>query len=192
MSFDSIIKNDTQLKYSQFAVSRYQQTRVKDLESDRKSGYKRHIINVDDNLKINYEIVKTIPGHLIDFKSKKKQKDSDELLRISKYKLLCYKDRLNKLHDDFVTKNNEMREEEKHSDEDTEFILREQYIWLKEIQDQLISQYKQAIQEEKRWFIKKEMLLDANIKLDLFSERTSDSELVKIQNDSNISKICIF
>lgn len=199
-STPDLFRNDPQLMYSWQSVKRYNAP-LQHLDDDRKSGHKRHIISVDDHLKINYEVVKNIPGNLIDLGSLKNKKTSemDEVSRINKFRSLYYKEELNKFHDDFATKSSDLRAASDAALRQTltDFIggsnipLEQQYVWLKEIQNFLFKQYQDEIQIEKSWYLRKEILLDANIKLDLFSSIDNFSGNINSTKE-NLHKSCIF
>ena len=52
--------------------------------------------------------------------------------------------------------------------------------WLLQIQTNLIKEYKISQQEEKKWFLLKELLLDANIELDLFSAQNNITSTIDL------------
>ncbi|AET37684.1 Ies3p Ecym_1458 [Eremothecium cymbalariae DBVPG len=191
---NTLFRKDIQLVYSNQAVKRYE-AGVQEIDDDRKSGHKRHIICVDDHLKINYEVVKNVPGNLIELTGNKGKQgpEIDEITRINKFKSLYYKEQLNKLHDDFVTKSSSLRGDLEPAQAIDEPLpsLQQQHEWLKEIQAKLLKQYEDTVQEEKRWYMKKEVMLDANIKLDLFSTKDKVTGAIKLGKD-NAHKSCIF
>ncbi|AMD20256.1 HDL488Cp [Eremothecium sinecaudum] len=195
----ALFSSDPQIVFSSHAVKRYENSQ-QEIEDDRKSGHKRHIISVGDHLKINYEVVKNVPGNLIELATTKGKKtpEQEEIARIAKFKSLYYKEQLNKLHDDFVTKSSILRAEDNEmharaaaADAKEQPSLQQQYEWLQEIQSKLLQQYNEVVQEEKRWYLKKEVLLDANIRLDLFSTRDHLTGTVNMGKDTS-HKSCIF
>lgn len=189
---EGLLQSDAQLAFSRQAVRRYEAA-APEVDDDRKSGHKRHIISVDDHLKINYEVVKNVPGNLVDVASAKGKKavKADEIARINKFKALYFKEQLHRLHDEFVTKSAALREDGALPAPPAPPSQQQQYEWLCEIQAGLLQQYRDAVQEEKRWYLKKELLLDANIRLDLFTSRDSVSGTLKVGKD-NTHKSCIF
>lgn len=63
---------------------------------------------------------------------------------------------------------------------DDEVPLEDQYEWLTQIQENLGDQYKALVNEEKKWFVFKELLLDANAELDLYSAQDDKKTIVKL------------
>ena len=63
--------------------------------------------------------------------------------------------------------------------EDDEPPLTEQIECLYEIQEKLIGQYKKLLRADEKWFVLRELLLDANVELDVFSEEDIKSTLAK-------------
>ena len=63
--------------------------------------------------------------------------------------------------------------------EDDELPLTEQIEYLYEIQEKLLGQYKKLLRADEKWFVLRELLLDANVELDVFSEEDIKSTLAK-------------
>lgn len=135
---------------------------------------KRHIVNVDDISKINYEMIKNTPGNLPDVNEKS---DDGE---ISGLKTKLYKNRLYDLNDDFLEiVSNRMPTEEKLP-EPSLLSLQDQVNILSQIQSNLIGDYQNLLNTERKWFILKEILLDANAELDLFSTQEDRKKTIKL------------
>lgn len=196
-----LLRVDPQVKYACNAVRRYKASHSNDVDDDRKSGHKRNIITVDDNLKINYEMVKTTPGNFIESSpstSTKNKVAKEQMNKIAKMKTNYYKKRLYTMNEQFLSKQGKLEEEGEKNEENVkdsevtdETDLAEKYKWHLEINRDLLKEYKSLLQEEKRWFLKKELMLDANIKFDLFSTRDEDQTTV-LFGSKDASSVCVF
>lgn len=152
------------LEWSKRAVARYKVAPLHmSADDDRKSGNKRHIVAIDDSLKINYEVIRHILGQLA---------QGEEIEDINRLKLVHYKDSLNKMHEEFISiwqKADDDIEESDYTNLDEPTLL-EHKKWLTELNEKLKSDYSEAIQLEKKWFLLKEILLEACTRLDLCSD----------------------
>lgn len=200
-----LLETDSQLNFARSAIQRYSAMASSEQEEDKKTGHKRNIIAVDDNLRINYEMVKTSPGNFLESvpasttSAAKNKAKKDQATKIGKLKTQYYKARLYDLNEKFSQKNGVSASQELLQDKlqreyenfDETPSLEQQCEWLTEIHERLVSQYKQSLQEEKKWFLKKELLLDANIKLDLFSSNDNSGGGIKF-GDQDSSELCVF
>ncbi|SCV00980.1 LAMI_0G08548g1_1 [Lachancea mirantina] len=174
--FSRLVEDDAQLKYALNAVRRYKSSDAPVVEEERKNRHKRNIVSVDDNLKINYEMIKSTPGSFLDSAASSKPKaQKEQLNRITKLKTNCYKKRLYNMNEQFVQEHGQIEPLENTLEANkSDATLQQQVEWLSQIHQNLLRDYKQLLQEEKRWFIKKELMLETNLKLDLFSTKGED------------------
>lgn len=133
------------------------------------STFKRHIVAVDDISKMNYEMIKNSPGNVIT------NANQDEI-DISTLKTRLYKDNLYAMNDNFLQAVNDQivtlnAAEQDQETEDFDLSDDEKIDILTKIQENLLAEYEELSQKERKWFILKELLLDANVELDLFSNR---------------------
>lgn len=131
--------------------------------------FKRHIVAVDDISKMNYEMIKNSPGNVI---TNANQYEID----ISTLKTRLYKDNLYAMNDNFLQAVNDQivtlnAAEQDQETEDPDLSDDEKIDILTKIQENLLEEYQKLSQKERKWFILKELLLDANVELDLFSNR---------------------
>lgn len=152
------------LDWTNKAIARYKSVSLRlSADDDRKSGNKRHIVAIDDSLKINYEVIRQVPGQL---------SQSDELEEINRLKLSQYKDQLNKMHEEYI----DLWQQDEHQIEEFDYssldpkTLEQYKLWMTELNQQLKDEYHNAVQEEKKWFVMKETLLEATARLDICSE----------------------
>ncbi|CDO96493.1 unnamed protein product [Kluyveromyces dobzhanskii CBS 2104] len=158
-----VLKN-IQLQRSKRAIARYKNAPLHtSADEDRKSGNKRHIVAIDDSLKINYEVIRHIPGQLA---------QGDEIEDLNRLKLIHYKDSLNKMHEEYI----DVWKKDDTDLADTDYTLQdeptliEEKEWLSELNGILSKDYKEAVQLEKKWFLLKEIMLEACTRLDLCAE----------------------
>ncbi|CAI4045853.1 Ies3p SKDI_12G1050 [Saccharomyces kudriavzevii IFO 1802] len=133
------------------------------------STFKRHIVAVDDISKMNYEMIKNSPGNVVT------NANQDEI-DISTLKTRLYKDNLYTMNDKFLQAVNDQivilnEAEQGQETEDIGLPDGEKIDILTKIQESLLEEYETLSQKERKWFILKELLLDANVELDLFSNR---------------------
>ncbi|CCE66187.1 hypothetical protein TPHA_0P00290 [Tetrapisispora phaffii CBS 4417] len=200
-AFEQLVQSDKQLQFARRAVAKYQRQldhgpddSEAPLDSEGLGAAaaqlnKRHIMNVDDISKINYEVVKSVPGNLLTplyagtHKLEGRQLDDERLENeVVQAKTKLYKNHLYTMNDEFLaalrapaasTKAKRAREvADEESDEDLADVpLQVQIQWLQEIQHDLMGTYKDLVNKEKKWFTLKEVILDANAELDLFSTK---------------------
>lgn len=211
--FDDLMKNDIQIKYSLNAIKSYKIDKVPDfIDRDirqknekwkNNSNLRRHIVGVDDISRINYEMIKNSPGNLIN----KNDIEDNDFYQINTVKTKLFKDNLYKKNDDFIMsisthcdvgeeEDDKIKEEDAEEDDTnitTSLSLDDQKDILYKIQNNLFKQYKQSQLEEKKWFILKELLLDANIELDIFSQLKKDQSInlgsINPPNNNTLSSI---
>ena len=135
------------------------------------STFKRHIVAVDDISKMNYEMIKNSPGNVIT------NANQDEI-DISTLKTRLYKDNLYTMNDQFLQAVNDQivtlnaaEQEQEQETEEVDLPDDEKIDILSKIQENLLDEYQTLSQKERKWFVLKELLLDANVELDLFSNR---------------------
>ncbi|EDO17489.1 hypothetical protein Kpol_1058p26 [Vanderwaltozyma polyspora DSM 70294] len=218
VEFADLLAEDKQLQFAKSAIGRYKRDKTPDfIEKD--SHYKkivgkisaqsnnsltggfglanrRHIVNVDDISKINYEMIKNSPGNMVVVNGGSgNESDSETRLEseVNGLKTKLFKNHLYSLNEDYLK-----GVDTKVSDaaaaatvaagESPEDIpLEDQSKWLKQIQIDLIGTYTSLVEQEKKWFAMKELLLDANAELDLFSTR----EVRKSQPNINMGEMDI-
>lgn len=203
--YAKLLETDAQVKYALNAIRRYKNSDSIDVDDDRKSRHKRNIIAVDDNLKINYEMVKTTPGTFIETSvaASKNKALKEKAGKVSKMKTNYYKKRLYNMNEQFLseqgtldvaTSNNELVSSENAgppTSPQDEPPIQQQIEWLTEIHRDLLQQYRTLLQEEKKWFLKKEVMLDANTKLDLFTTHDDDNNTFHL-GSKDASSLCAF
>ncbi|EWG89848.1 Ies3p [Saccharomyces cerevisiae P301] len=118
---------------------------------------------------MNYEMIKNSPGNVIT------NANQDEI-DISTLKTRLYKDNLYAMNDNFLQAVNDQivtlnAAEQDQETEDPDLSDDEKIDILTKIQENLLEEYQKLSQKERKWFILKELLLDANVELDLFSNR---------------------
>lgn len=153
-----------QVQRSKRAIARYKNAPLHtSADEDRKSGNKRHIVAIDDSLKINYEVIRHIPGQLA---------QREEIEDLNRLKLIQYKDSLNKMHEDYIDiwKREDPALENVDYAQLDESTLLEEKKWLTELNDKLKKDHTEAVQLEKKWFLLKEIMLEACTRLDLCAE----------------------
>lgn len=169
------IGEDKQLQYARNAVKRYRE--FEPLETAVASN-KRHIMNVDDTSKINYEMIKNAPGNLPAVGGTISGVQDAE---ISVLKTKTYKGRLYELNDEYLERANAQVERlKKEPKVRSEVPLESQREWLEQIQQNLLHEYRALVKDEKKWIVLKELLLDANIELDLYSAQDPEKKTVKL------------
>ncbi|QLQ79294.1 hypothetical protein HG537_0B06420 [Torulaspora globosa] len=176
MSFGtSNMEDDKQLEYARNAVRRYQKREALEAgggaaasqQGNSSGNNKRHIVNVDDTSRINYEMIKNTPGNLPPMGGSEEAQDAE----ISALKTRMYKGQLYRMNDEFLERVTG-RSEELLRVPDAERVrvpLEDQHVWLQQIQQNLAREYRNLVNEEKKWILLKELLLDANTELDLYS-----------------------
>lgn len=216
--YNDLLQHDKQLQFATQAVKNYR----KDIENLKKYRdvtnnttptntathnlntktslfpKKRHVINIDDISKINYDVIRNTPGNI-------SMLDSPNYEDIDAIKARYYRSSLHKMHDQFIdTLNNRFLQKSFNSNntqndgddgdddddgnEDDQLSLNEQLSILYKIQQNLIKDYRQIQREQQKWFQLKEVLLDANIQLDLYSKNEWGPDKLNGQNNANTSK----
>lgn len=169
------INDDRQLQYARYAVKRYR--KCEPLETALASN-KRHIVNVDDTSRINYEMIKNTPGNLPAVSGTISTVQDNE---ISGLKTKTYKSRLYELNDEYLERANAQLDHLKKKPKATSVVpLESQQAWLQQIQENLLQEYKELVKDEKKWIVLKELLLDANVELDLYSAQDQGKNQVKL------------
>ncbi|GCE99372.1 hypothetical protein ZYGM_003845 [Zygosaccharomyces mellis] len=141
---------------------------------------KRHIVNVDDISKINYEMIKNTPGNLPDINEKADSKSNTSDGEISGLKTKLYKNRLYDLNDDYLEIISHRMPTEEKPPEPPLLALSDQINLLSQVQHNLIADYQDLLNTERKWFILKEIVLDANAELDLFSTQEERKKTIKL------------
>ncbi|SCU78572.1 LADA_0A06304g1_1 [Lachancea dasiensis] len=201
-NFNDLVEKDAQVKYALNAIRRYKTSELIDADDERKSRHKRNIITVDDNLKINYEMVKIAPGTFIESSvaASKNKTTKEKAGKVSKMKTNYYKKRLYNMNELFLA--DQVSSESTPTPTPTAHVAREaankeppseqqQLQWLREVHLDLLQEYRSLLQEEKKWFLKKELMLDANVKLDLYSMRDDEQDGLLISNKVH-NEMCSF
>ncbi|CEP63504.1 Ies3p LALA0_S08e03972g [Lachancea lanzarotensis] len=216
--FKSLVENDAQVKYAWNAIKRYKSNEPIDAEDDRKTRHKRNIIAVDDNLKINYEMVKTAPGTFIEssLSASKDKNSKEQAWKVAKTKTNYYKKRLSNMNEQFLAEqfdananananangsaisingstNNADSGVSPNLDVETASSLAQHTEWLCESHRDLLQEYSALVAEEKKWFLKKEIILDANVKLDLYATRDEENQGIELQaTTADVSEMSVF
>ncbi|SCU78199.1 LAFA_0A05446g1_1 [Lachancea sp. 'fantastica'] len=203
--YKSLVESDAQLRYAWNAIKRYKSNEPIDAEDDRKTRHKRNIIAVDDNLKINYEMVKTAPGTFIEssLSASKNKASKEKAWKVAKTKTNYYKKRLSNMNEQFLAEQfdsngpngsptNPTESSVSSSDVDSAYSLEQQTEWLSGLHRDLIQEYSLLVAEEKKWFLKKEILLDANVKLDLYATRDEDQGIELQPTTADVSEMSVF
>ncbi|SCU77999.1 LAME_0A02938g1_1 [Lachancea meyersii CBS 8951] len=204
--FQNLVEKDAQIRYAFNAIRRYKSNEPSDADDEKKSRHKRNIIAVDDNLKINYEMVKTAPGTFIEssLSASKNKVSKEKAWKVAKTKTNYYKKRLSNMNEQFVAEleasgtnsaSNAPNESLETSSASSVIDLasqEQQTQWLCELQKTLIEEYRALLQEEKKWFLKKEVLLDANVKLDLYATRDGGRDTELQLSTGEATEMCSF
>lgn len=204
-----LVAQDKQIQYAANAIKHYRAKKVPDyLDKDSHNrklsaitgsanggnhgsthNSKRHIVNVDDTSKINYEMIKNSPGNLpmLDQQDQGVPNNNNATTttdsEINTLKTKMYKSKLYEMNDDFLESISEKIlkiNKDKSDDDDDDIPLSYQLEWLRQIQDNLKDEYHLLVNEEKKWFVLKELLLDANAELDLFSAQDEKKTTIKL------------
>lgn len=221
--YNTLFDNDKQIQFANNAIKSYQLDNYNssiinnDLHYKEKNhkivnsavavtnnNIKRHILNIDNISKINYEMIKNVPGNiplqnttygneLLDTNSSnsntKESNNNDEtmkknamdLLDIDNVKTKIFKNNLFEMNDKFIHKLPQPNASKYESK--IELPLNDQIDALYELQDNLLKKYHSLQNTEKKWFALRETILDANIELDLFSEQ--DLKVLPIEIGGN-------
>jgi len=247
--YSSLFKKDKQLQFAANAINHYKidkttHTIQNDLHYYKEKGHirthnsniKRHILNIDNTSRINYEMIKNIPGNIpvgntIISSSNNSNNNEDEdgnnaaedgnndndndndgdgddddddddenmnskkrtldLIDIDIVKTKIFKNNLFEMNDSFINKlpkfENDTPEEETSAT--LQLPLNEQLDSLYQLQHGLLNQYSLLQNLEKKWFALREINLDANIELDLFSEQ--DVKSLPIDNEQDVKSLPI-
>ncbi|CCD26101.2 Ies3p NDAI_0G03240 [Naumovozyma dairenensis CBS 421] len=182
LEFQRLLAEDKQVQYAYHAIKKYKNDLKPDLTSlDKDQNTKRHIMNIDDVSKINYEVIKTVPGTFIATASREEQD-------INALKATVFKDDLFRMNDKFAASINgrveeipnlKVEEDEVIEGDSEVDLLFEKIGWLTKIQTNLINEYKNELNEERKWFTLNEIVLDANAELDLFSVKNRNRKRTK-------------
>lgn len=204
-----LLAQDKQVQYAANAIRHYREKKIPDyLDKDSHNrklsaitgsanggnhgsthNSKRHIVNVDDTSKINYEMIKNSPGNLPMLDQQDKGVPGNNVTattdsEINTLKTKMYKNKLYEMNDDFLESISEkILKINKHKSDDVDdddIPLNYQLEWLSQIKDNLFGEYHSLVNEEKKWFILKELLLDANAELDLFSAQDEKKTTIKL------------
>lgn len=214
--YNTLFDNDKQIQFANNAIKSYQLDNYNssiinnDLHYKEKNhkivnsavavtnnNIKRHILNIDNISKINYEMIKNVPGNiplqnttygneLLDTNSSnsntKESNNNDEtmkknamdLLDIDNVKTKIFKNNLFEMNDKFIHKlpqPNQSSSSSSNNESKIELPLDQQIDALYDLQKNLLQKYHSLQNIEKKWFALRETILDANIELDLFSEQ---------------------
>ncbi|CAL9728227.1 ino eighty subunit 3 [Monosporozyma unispora] len=193
--FNQLIETDKQVQFSYNAVKNYnkeiehlthdnniQRNKINKINNNDDTNdtivkpnlfpMKRHIINIDNISKINYDVIRNTPGNISTTYSPKYEE-------IDAIRARYYRSGLHKMHDKFIYELNNKFEEEAtkyeettttKENEDIDLPLNEQIDILYKIQENLLQDYKMSRKEYIKWFQLKEVMLDANVELDLYSK----------------------
>lgn len=205
LSFKELLERNPRLQQAEQAYEHYRRTPVPEfLEKDvhdkavfqqihsaikeKKEDWepsvvsnKRHIVTIDDISRINYEMIKNAPGHLSSSNLPIDEIDENLEQDVTVMKTRLYKDELYRMNDAFLTSVCTDMLAAQASEEPVETdtpSLEDQHKWLAQIQRNLIDDLCQLTREEKKWFVLKELLLEANAELDLASRQ--EFELAEI------------
>lgn len=194
---------------------------------------RRHIINVDDMSKINYEMVKNVPGNFMsrvgvrvhddndgnddnsnsnsnNSNNSNNNEDEDEIedqhaleVEANAVKTKIYKGRLFDANDKVLelvgTQMNKLQEQ-RVQDEGSladKLTLQEQLECLTKVHKNIVREYNLSVEEEKKWYILKELMLDANAELDLFSSQNYNNKGINLGEPAsgatqNTSSVLVF
>lgn len=112
---------------------------------------KRHIVNVDDISKINYEMIKNTPGNLPDINEKADSRSINSDGEISGLKTKLYKNRLYDLNDNFLELiSHRMPPGEEKPSEPPLLPLQEEIELLSQVQRNLIRDYQDLLNAERK------------------------------------------
>lgn len=208
--YNELLQNDKQLQFASQAIKNYKKD-IENLKQYKDSANnhstttitthnlntkaslfpkKRHVINIDDISKINYDVIRNTPGNISIL-------DSPNYEDIDAIKARYYRSSLHKMHDQFIdTLNdrflqksfNSSSQNSENESEEEQLSLDEQLFILYRIQQNLMKDYKQIQREQQKWFQLKELLLDANIQLDLYSKNEWGPDKLNEQNNNNNRK----
>lgn len=195
--YEQLLQNDKQLQFAVQAIKNYTQDienlkKCKDTNNNTTNNLnpktslfpkKRHVINIDDISKINYDVIRNTPGNISIV-------DSSSYEDIDAIKARYYRSSLHKMHDQFIdTLNDKFLQKsfdlDLRDNDDEELPLSEQLSILYKIQQNLIKDYRQIQREQQKWFQLKELLLDANIQLDLHSKNEWGPDRLNDLNNNN-------
>lgn len=168
--YNTLLQKDIQLQ-NVCIVSKDYRKKEKDandkVEDDTNGSWKKRVLNVDDTSKMSYEIIKNVPGNL---PNHEKEYNGIDLLKTQ-----IYKQKLSRMNDQFIKLHNRKINEVDNLEEsdfgNTKLPTDEEQIdILYQIQQNLLMDYNKLLAEEKKWFFLKELIMDANIELDLYSQ----------------------
>ena len=206
VEFKDLFAQDRQLQYARQAILKYHDNAVPNfIEQDTQNkangkpyatatgssaqgpnsmSSRRHIMNIDDISRINYEMIKNSPGNMPATSSTDTDVQSKTENEVNIFKTKMYKNNLYLMNDKFLNSvgdivgehssgkkrgSSAVEAENSDNEEEDDIPLEDQKKWLEEIQKDLIKRYRLILNDEKKWFTLKELLLDANAELDLFS-----------------------
>lgn len=191
--YDELFQNDRQLHHSRNAIHNYQKefNKMDDNFTHRANLFpmKRHIINIDNISKINYDVIRNTPGNLT---------YSSNLDDLDTLKAKYYRSGLHKMHDQFINNLNDefihdIKAQSDINDSDNNsgnvpLSLEEQVETLYTVQENLLNDYRAIKRQQRKWFQLKELMLEANINLDLYSKKKWSPINKKIKNkDKKVS-----
>ncbi|QLL31780.1 hypothetical protein HG536_0B06480 [Torulaspora globosa] len=182
------MEGDRQLEYARNAVRRYQEREALEAgaggaaasQQNSSGNNKRHIVNVDDTSRINYEMIKNTPGNVPPAAGSEEAAQDAE---ISALKTKMYKGQLYRMNDEYLERVNGRSEELLRAEPgggQVEVPLEDQHVWLQQIHEQLAREYRSLVNEEKKWIVLKELLLDANTELDLYSAQDPTMQTITL------------
>ncbi|KAG0666297.1 hypothetical protein C6P45_000258 [Maudiozyma exigua] len=216
-NYNTLFDNDKQIQFATNAIKSYQLDNYNssiinnDLHYKEKNhkmlnaavtinnnNIKRHILNIDNISKINYEMIKNVPGNIplqnTTYGNELLDKNNDEtmkkkamdLLDIDNVKTKIFKNNLFEMNDKFIHKLPQPNAS--NSSLKVELSLEDQIDALYDLQNNLLKQYHSLQNVEKKWFALRETILDANIELDLFSEQDLKVLPIEIGGNSKARK----
>ncbi|SMN18548.1 similar to Saccharomyces cerevisiae YLR052W IES3 Subunit of the INO80 chromatin remodeling complex [Maudiozyma saulgeensis] len=224
--YTTLYNNDKQLKFARNAIKSYKIDKtINSIKNDlhyykdkshkrtHNNNIKRHILNIDNTSRINYEMIKNIPGNIPvnNTITTKLNSDNDEendnevdegddndeiinskkrtldLIDIDIVKTKIFKNNLFEMNDSFINKLPKIEIESNETKKDSfNLSLSDQIDSLYQLQNNLLKQYNFLQNLEKKWFALREIILDANIELDLFSEQDVKSLPIEVENNNKV------
>ena len=169
------------------------------------TNIKRHIIGVDNISRINYEMIKNTPGNVPlqsvagdepgvpgvpGDQGTTSKKRSVALLEAEQAKTKMFKNRLFEMNDKYIAalSSGQGQAPGENPNGSPTLAPSAQRDTLARIQSSLIAEYTRLQREERKWFTLRELLLDANIELDLYSEQDTRAPPVTVRRTSLESK----
>lgn len=177
------------------------------------TNIKRHIIGVDNISRINYEMIKSTPGSVplqstadvtaasantsiresapssasSSFSTAvSSRKRAAMYAEVEQAKTKMFKNQLFDMNDAYIaalTTARKIGQADETAAQSSTLPLDKQKEILQNIQTSLVEQYEALERDVRKWFTLRELLLDANIELDLFSEQDTRTRPAKIFGD---------